>query len=272
MHNSLDLSNVTKYKGSKVMDRDGNSIGELVDIWLDENDSPAFASISTGFLGLKASFVPITGIHEKDDQLIVDYTKDKVIGSNSIDPNGDLDSDSALALYDYYNLNMTNKNTTNNNDDIDMTMNSSHSNDNHHSSSDNNVVDNSLTLTKDEVDVRKETKEKGRAVLRKYSEIEEKVIPVTTKEQKVRVVTEEIDSSNINESDLRNDTAEVVLHKEVPVVEKHKVPTQRVRLEVEEVEHREEVRARLEHDKVSMDEPGHSHDQKDLIENDGDRM
>ena len=48
------------WRGMKAMDRDGNQIGTVEDIYLDRvTGEPDWATIKTGMLGIRSTFVPI---------------------------------------------------------------------------------------------------------------------------------------------------------------------------------------------------------------------
>src|SRR5215211_5091587 len=55
--------------GRVVVDRDSNKIGEVVDIYLDnETDRPEWAVVRTGLFGLRSSFVPLAEAREVGDE------------------------------------------------------------------------------------------------------------------------------------------------------------------------------------------------------------
>src|SRR5919199_1731999 len=55
-----DIDTVLGWRGRTVLDRDGQEIGKLGDIYLDgETERPAFAGVRTGLFGRKESIVPL---------------------------------------------------------------------------------------------------------------------------------------------------------------------------------------------------------------------
>ena len=67
-----DLDTVLGWRGATVIDRDGEKIGTLKELYLDQDDRPAWAAVETGLFGLRQSFVPLEGATALDDQVQVD--------------------------------------------------------------------------------------------------------------------------------------------------------------------------------------------------------
>ena len=54
--------------GRVVVDRDSNKIGEVVDIYMDnETGRPDWAVVRTGLFGMRSTFVPLGEAHAPDD-------------------------------------------------------------------------------------------------------------------------------------------------------------------------------------------------------------
>jgi sporulation protein YlmC with PRC-barrel domain len=69
-----DLETLLGWRGRTVVDRKGERLGKVGDLYLDETtDLPAYASVRTGLFGRHESIVPLAGIREEDDDLIVPY-------------------------------------------------------------------------------------------------------------------------------------------------------------------------------------------------------
>ena len=68
--------NVAEWHGKVLVDRDGEKIGKLQDVYVDvENDEPQFATVKEGFIGRHLTFVPLGGIKVGPDELQVTVTK-----------------------------------------------------------------------------------------------------------------------------------------------------------------------------------------------------
>ena len=98
-----DLDTLLGWRGRTVLDRKGEKIGKLGDLYLDEaTDRPAYAGIRTGLLGRAESIVPLEGIVERDDDLVVPHDAELVRDAPSIDPDTALDDAEQARLAGHY--------------------------------------------------------------------------------------------------------------------------------------------------------------------------
>jgi hypothetical protein len=88
-----------------MVDRDSNKIGEVVDIYLDnETDRPEWAVVQTGLFGLRSSFVPLAEAREVGDELQVPHQRLQVKQAPNIEPDGQLSAAEEAELYRHYGL------------------------------------------------------------------------------------------------------------------------------------------------------------------------
>ena len=99
---SHDLDTVLGWRGATVIDRDGEKVGTLKELYLDQDDRPAWAAVETGLFGMRQSFVPLEGAIAMDDQVQVPFTKDHVKDAPNIDPETQLTEDEEDRLHDHY--------------------------------------------------------------------------------------------------------------------------------------------------------------------------
>jgi PRC-barrel domain len=105
--------NVADWHGKMLVDRNGEKIGKLQDVYVDvENDEPQFATVKEGFIGRHLTFVPLGGINLGPDELQVTVTKEQVTSAPNIEQHGEeLSQADESALYHHYELNYTPPNT-----------------------------------------------------------------------------------------------------------------------------------------------------------------
>src|SRR5271157_5471009 len=105
--------NVADWHGKMLVDRDGERIGKLQDIYVDvENDVPQFATVKEGFIDRHLTFVPLGGIKVGPDELQVAVTKEQVKAAPDIEQHGEeLSQADESALYHHYEMNYTAPNT-----------------------------------------------------------------------------------------------------------------------------------------------------------------
>src|SRR5271157_4715045 len=71
--------NVADWHGKMLVDRDGERIGKLEDVYVDvETDEPQFATVKEGFIDRHLTFVPLGGIVVGPDDLQAAVTKEQV--------------------------------------------------------------------------------------------------------------------------------------------------------------------------------------------------
>jgi hypothetical protein len=98
-----DLETLLGWRGRTVVDRDGEKLGKLGDLYLDEaTDRPAWAGVRTGLFGRHESILPLDGLIERDDELVAPYPAQLVRDAPSIDPDTALDPGDEERLATHY--------------------------------------------------------------------------------------------------------------------------------------------------------------------------
>ena len=91
--------------GRVMVDRDSNKIGEVVDIYLDnETDRPEWAVVRTGLFGMRSTFVPLADAREVGDELQVAQRRVQVKEAPTIEADGQLSEVEEAELYRHYGL------------------------------------------------------------------------------------------------------------------------------------------------------------------------
>jgi uncharacterized protein (TIGR02271 family) len=114
-----------------------------------------------------------------------------------------------------------------------------------------------MTRSEEELRVGTARQERGRARLRKYvvTEHVQQTVPVSHEE--VRLEREPITDGNIDDAlsgpEISEEEHEVVLHEEVPVVEKRAVPKERVRLSTDTVTDEAEVSEEIRKERIEQE-------------------
>ena len=99
------IETVRGWRGRVMVDRDSNKIGEVVDIYLDnETDRPEWAVVRTGLFGLRSTFVPLAEAREVGDELQVPHKRLQVKQAPNIEPDGQLSAAEEAELYRHYGL------------------------------------------------------------------------------------------------------------------------------------------------------------------------
>jgi uncharacterized protein (TIGR02271 family) len=228
------MSQVTEayeWRGRNVVTGDGDKIGTLEEIYLDtDSGQPEWATVRTGLLGAKHTFVPLVEVDHRQGEVVVPYSKDQVKDAPSVDPDGQLSHDEEDRLYAHYGVGGFEQPAGG---DVSGP-----------------TTDDAMTRSEEELRVGTAQRERGRARLRKYVVTEEVQQTVPVQREEVRVEREPITDANVDAAldgpEISEEEHEVVLHEEEPVVEKRAVPKERVRMgkevSTDEAQVSEEVR------------------------------
>jgi uncharacterized protein YrrD len=105
--------NLAEWHGKMLIDRDGEKIGKLRDVYVDvETDEPQFGTVKEGLIGRHLTFVPLGGIKVGPDDLQVAVSRQQVKDAPNIEQHGEeLSQADESALYHHYELNYTPPNT-----------------------------------------------------------------------------------------------------------------------------------------------------------------
>lgn len=221
---SPEMSEVSSWRGRTMCDSDGEKIGTIDEIYLDaETGRPEWALTSTGLLGTKSKFVPLTGASPAGEEVRVQYGKDQVNDAPGVDPDGELSQEEEGSLYRHYGL------------EYSESRSGSGLPEEGGGGRFARGEDDAMTRSEEELRVGTAEQERGRARLRKWVETEQvdETVPVRRETAKVerRPITEENVDAAMGGPEISESEHEVTLHEEEPVVEKRTVPKERVRLE-----------------------------------------
>ena len=254
----IDTTNINEVIGSTLYGSDGDKIGKVGQVFLDDSTGrPEFLTVNTGLFGMNESFVPAQEVESNGDGLRVPFTKDKVKGAPNVDVDaGHLDESQEAELYRYYGLSYggsdyasrtvtdtTTATTTDTTTDTAGFTGTGVSSEGHDTSGPS--TDDAMTRSEERLDVGTTSQEAGRARLRKYVTTEQETVTVPVKKERAVLETEPITDANVGEAtsgpDISEEEHEVVLTEERPVVGKTAEPVERVRLGTETVTDEETV-------------------------------
>jgi uncharacterized protein (TIGR02271 family) len=245
------LENALELRGKTMYDNDGQKIGRISDIYLDnETDQPEWALVNTGMFGSNSTFVPLRGASAEQDGVRVPYDKNMVKDAPNMAEDGELSETQEQELYDYYGVGYSSGGTGAGYTDATTTTETTRT-------GTGTGRDDAMTRSEEELRVGKTQRESGRARLRKYIETQQVTQTVPVQREEVRIEREPITDANIDDAtsgpELTEDTHEVVLHEEQAVAEKVVVPKVRVRLGTETVTEEQEVGGELRKERIDTE-------------------
>jgi uncharacterized protein (TIGR02271 family) len=222
--------------GRMAVDSAGDKLGKIGQVYLDDSTSqPVWVTVSTGLLGMKESFAPVSGARWDGDSLVLPVTKDVVKGAPSVDADGHLEDSENDALYAYYAGTVGQGQPTGRT----QTQGAGYEagSQDHDTSGPN--TDDAMTRSEERLHVGTEQVDAGRARLRKYIVTENVTQTVPVSHEEVRIEREPITDANRDQAmdgaTISEEEHEVTLHAERPVTSTETVPVERVRLGTETV-------------------------------------
>jgi hypothetical protein len=161
-----DIDTVLEWRGRKVVDRSGEEIGTLEEIFLDaHSDLPEWGSIRGGLLGRRQSLLPLSEVEPAEgDALRVPFDKSHVLAAPQAEPEVELSAEEEDALYRHYGR----------------------------EPGPSGATDDAMTRSEEEVDVRAEARPRERVRLKKYVVTEHVTKTVPVKREKVKLEREPV--------------------------------------------------------------------------------
>jgi uncharacterized protein (TIGR02271 family) len=256
---TTEMTDAYTWKGRTMVGSDGEKLGKISEIYEDpQTGKPEWATVNTGLFGTKSNFVPLAGASPDGEDVRAQVTKDQVKDAPGVEDDGDLSEQEERRLFEHYNVPYTQEGST--------TAQGAPKGGQHETDTDREQVgrdrngpttDDAMTRSEEELRVGTTQRESGRARLRKYvvTEMVTKTVPVSHEE--VRVEREPITDANHDQAtsgkDISEDEHEVVLHEDVPVVEKNVVAKERVRMGTETVTEDHEVSEEVRKEQIEAE-------------------
>jgi uncharacterized protein (TIGR02271 family) len=211
----------------------------------------------------KATFVPLAQAQPTGDAIQVPYEKAQVTDAPSMEADGQLSQDEEAELYRHYGLDYSEHRSDSGlpagerdrdgdgiYDDVQDTAVGRDTS--------GPTTDDAMTRSEEELRVGTETRERGRARLRKYVTTEQVTQTVPVQHEELRVEREPITDANLHAATtgpaISEEEHEVTLHEEAPVVSKRAVPKERVRLDTETVTDQRQVSEEVRKEQIQVDD------------------
>jgi sporulation protein YlmC with PRC-barrel domain len=95
-----------KYEDYKVYDNQGERIGKVDDLFVDETDREEYIGVKMGIFGLKSTLIPmdIVRVNESERTIEVSESKDHVKDAPSFDDDEDITSDYENRIRSHFGL------------------------------------------------------------------------------------------------------------------------------------------------------------------------
>ena len=257
----VPLEQLETMRGADVYSQDGEKIGTVEEVYYDEQTRlPEWIGLGTGFFGTKRVLVPMEAASLSENQVAVPYAKDYVQDAPDIDGD-EISQETESALYAYYELEYSEPRP-----DTGFPESA-------RAGAEDEAVDTglaagamppdspgdrlegtaSVTRSEEELRVGKREQELGRLRLHKWVESEQVDVPVELRREKARVTREPVDAT-VGEREIGEESLEVTLSEERPVVEKETVAKERIGIEKDVDVEQETVSREVRKERVDLED------------------
>jgi len=265
---------VQSLTGATAYDRDGDKLGKVGAVYYDDQtNEPTWLTVNTGLFGLNESFVPVQGADFSGDRVTLAYDKATIKDAPNVSEDGHLSPQEEENLYRHYGVNYgtdtgtgyaTGTADTGRHGLVDQDR--DRNRDGVYDDVEGRTVghdtsgpttDQAMTRSEEQLRVGTETREAGRARLRKHVVTEQQQVTVPVTHEEVTLEREAITDANRGDAydgpAISEEEHEVVLHAERPVVDTEAVAVERVRLGKETVTEHENVRGEVRKEEIELD-------------------
>ena len=248
------IDTIQSWQGRTMVDPAGDKLGTIDAIYIDdETGQPEWATVTRGLFTAKAAFVPLAQAQDMGDSVQVPYDKQQVTDAPSPQADGSLSQDEEAELYRHYGLEYTESRS-----DSGLPAGTPDDRDTVGRDTSGPTTDDAMTRSEEELRVGTETRERGRARLRKYVTTEQQTVTVPVQREEVRVEREPITDANLDDATrgpaISEEEHEVTLREEEVVVDKRAVPKERVRLDTETVTEERQVSEEVRKEQIQVDD------------------
>ena|SRR5436309_2455124 len=239
------------WQGRDLLGGDGERIGSIKEIYEDQRTGkPEWALVTSGLFGTRSHFVPLAGAEPSGENVRVRISKDQVKDAPSIEGDGQLSEQEEQRLFEHYGVPYT--------EDGSVTAEGAPGAQAGSGSTGHDIsgpnTDDAMTRSEEELLVGKAQRETGRARLRKYVVTEQVQTTVPVQREELRVEREPITEANREQAldgpEISEEEHEMVLHEEVPVVDKQTAPKERVRLQKDTITDEREVSEEVRKERI----------------------
>jgi uncharacterized protein (TIGR02271 family) len=246
--------------GSTAYDRDGDKLGKIGHVYYDDDtEQPKWLTVHTGLFGTNENFVPVQGADLADGgRVTVAYDKGTIKNAPHIGADGHLSPEDEERLYRHYGLDYGSAGHRTGDRDLDgdgVYDDKARTAVGHDTSGP--TTDDAMTRSEEQLRVGTETREAGRARLRKHVVTEQQQVSVPVSHEEVRVEREPITDANRGDAydgpAISEEEHEITLRAERPVVSTEAEAVERVRLDTHTVTEQETVRGDVRKEQIEVD-------------------
>jgi uncharacterized protein (TIGR02271 family) len=267
-----------RFAGYTVYDQSYEKIGNVDDLFVDENDQPEYIGVKMGFLGMSSTLIPMDMVRVNDQRQLVEVAADKdyVKDGPTFDDDREITPEFEQQVYSYYGLSRSSgsegsgsyyseESTDAGTVGPGMSMGDTETGEfREHALTDEGVNqsrgddledEDELRVQRTEEELRAGTREReaGALNVRKRVRTDREQIEVPTRREEVSVERVPVEDGAATEAQIGEDELSVPVTEEEVVVEKRPVAKEEVRVRKDVVEDTEVVEEDVRREEVDVD-------------------
>jgi len=231
-----------RFAGYEVYDRNGEKIGKVDDLFVDENDNPEYVGVKMGFLGTSSTLIPweLATVDESASRVVVATDKETAKNGPTFDDDREITPDYENQVYSYYGLQRAETSA----EPVAYGAYTREATD-----------EDELRIQRSEEELRAGTREReaGALNVRKRVVTERQQIEVPTRREEVTVDRVPVEGE-ASEAEIGDDEVRIPVTEEEVVVEKRPVAKEEVRIRKDVVEDTEVVEEDVRREEVDVDD------------------
>jgi uncharacterized protein (TIGR02271 family) len=263
-----NMSDPSTMTGAPVRGIDGQKLGKIDAIYFDnDTDAPEWAAVKSGLFGAHLTLVPLAQASWDGDTLSVPFDKAALHAAPHHDPDVAISAAEEDELYRHYGLTAGRSATAVDGAAVDAPGSGERRDLTgapgvQGRDTSGPTTDTAMTRSEEQLRVGTETREAGRARLRKQIVTEHQQVTVPVSHEEVTLEREPITDANRGDANdgpaISEEEHEVTLHAQRPVVGTEAVAVERIKLGTETVTETETVGGEVRKEQIELDSAGDS--------------
>ena len=233
-----------RFAGYEVYDPNGEKIGKVDDLFVDESDQPEYIGVKMGFLGTRSTLIPwhLVTVDEANSRVAVSVDKETAKNGPAFDDDREITPEFENQVYSYYGLQRAT--TTEEPGAYETYQGAAQTTD-----------EDELRVQRTEEELRAGTREReaGAINVRKRVRTDQEQIEVPTRHEEVTVDRVPVEGE-ATESEIGEEELSIPVTEEEVVVEKRPVAKEEVRIRKDVVEDTEVVEEEVRREEVDVED------------------
>ena len=234
-----------RFAGYEVYDPNGEKIGKVDDLFVDESDQPEYIGVKMGFLGTSSTLIPwdvVSNVDDEGGRIELSVDKDTAKNGPAFDDDREITTEFENQVYSYYGLQRA------------STTEEPGAYEAYQGTETTDEDELRVQRTEEELAAGTREREAGALNVRKRVRTDREHIEVPTRHEEVTVERVPVSEGTATEAQIGEDEVSIPVTEEEVVVEKRPVAKEEVRIRKDVVEDTEVVEEDVRREEVEVDD------------------